>query len=233
MNELTKVFEGETIRIIEQNGKPYFVATDVAKVLGHTNPQRAVREFCKGVTEIVTPSNGGLQATKVITESDVYRLVVRSKLKSAERFESWVFDEVLPSIRQDGGYIVATPEQTPEEIMARALVVANSTIERIEAERKAIVAEKEALLHSGKLYTSTEVAKELGLRSANELNKMLEREKIQYKVNGTWVLTAKYAEKDYTSIKQMVLDNGRTVYDRKWTGLGRDFLINRFGGLLV
>ena len=229
MNQLTKLFEGEEIRIIEQNGKPLFVATDVAKVLGHTNPQRAIRDHCKGVTETVIPTNGGLQSIKLIGEGDIYRLVVRSKLKSAERFESWVFDEVLPSIRKDGGYIVATVEQSPEEIMARALIVANSTIARIESEKERIAAEKEALLHSGKLYTSTEIAKELGLRSANELNKLLEREKIQYKVNGTWVLSARYAERNFTSIKQMVLDSGRTVYDRKWTGVGRDFLINTFG----
>lgn len=229
MNQLTKLFEGEEIRIIEQNGKHLFVATDVARVLGHTNPQRAIRDHCKGVTETVIPTNGGLQSIKLIGEGDIYRLVVRSKLKSAERFESWVFDEVLPSIRKDGGYIVATVEQSPEEIMARALIVANSTIARIESEKERIAAEKEALLHSGKLYTSTEIAKELGLRSANELNKLLEREKIQYKVNGTWVLSARYAERNFTSIKQMVLDSGRTVYDRKWTGIGRDFLINTFG----
>ncbi|WP_277640086.1 BRO family protein [Bacteroides graminisolvens] len=229
MNQLTKLFEGEEIRIIEQNGKHLFVATDVARVLGHTNPQRAIRDHCKGVTETVIPTNGGLQSIKLIGEGDIYRLVVRSKLKSAERFESWVFDEVLPSIRKDGGYIVATVEQSPEEIMARALIVANSTIARIESEKERIAAEKEALLHSGKLYTSTEIAKELGLRSANELNKLLEREKIQYKVNGTWVLSARDAERNFTSIKQMVLDSGRTVYDRKWTGIGRDFLINTFG----
>lgn len=84
------------------------------------------------------------------------------------------------------------------------------------------------LIHSKKLYTTTEIAKELGFKSANALNNILEQDKIQYKVNGTWVLCSKYSEKDYVSIKQNELDNGKIIYDRKWTGLGRDFLLKRY-----
>lgn len=84
------------------------------------------------------------------------------------------------------------------------------------------------MIHSKKLYTTTEIAKELGFKSANALNNILEQDKIQYKVNGTWVLCSKYSEKDYVSIKQNELDNGKIIYDRKWTGLGRDFLLKRY-----
>lgn len=86
------------------------------------------------------------------------------------------------------------------------------------------------LTHQNKLYTSSEIAKELNLKSANELNKILEENKVQYKVNGTWVLTSKYSDKGYTSIKQSVSDSGRIVFDRKWTGTGREFILKMIGG---
>lgn len=66
--------------------------------------------------------------------------------------------------------------------------------------------------------------------SANELNKILEERKVQYKVNGTWVLTSKYSDKGYNSIKQSVLDSGKIVFDRKWTGTGREFILKMVGG---
>lgn len=228
MNQLTKVFDGQEVRLLEENGQPMFIASDVAKILGYTNTSKAINDHCKGVTKRYIPTDGGLQELNVIFEPDLYRLIFKSKLPSAQRFEDWIMIEVLPAIRQDGGYIAATAEQTTEEIMARAVLVANKALERIQKERDQIASEKEALLHSGKLYTSTEIAKELGLRSATALNQLLGDNKIQYRVNKTWVLSAKYADKGYTSIKQHVLDNGRTVYDRKWTGIGRDFLIQKF-----
>jgi phage anti-repressor protein len=84
------------------------------------------------------------------------------------------------------------------------------------------------LIHSTKLYAATEIAKELRLKSAIELNKLLEENKIQYKINGTWVLCAQYSELDYTSIKQQENEHGVIIYDRKWTGKGRDFILNLF-----
>lgn len=77
------------------------------------------------------------------------------------------------------------------------------------------------------MYTATEIAKEVGFRSATAFNKDLEEKKIQYKCNNTWVLNARYAELGYVSIKQIELDNGRIIYDRKFTGKGRDWLINK------
>lgn len=106
MNEL-KIFENSEfgeIRTVEIDGKPYFVANDVAKALGYVEAAKAVRTHCKGVSEMDIPSNGGVQTMKVIPEGDIYRLVVKSQLPSAEKFENWVFDEVLPSIRKHGMY---------------------------------------------------------------------------------------------------------------------------------
>ena len=107
MNEL-KVFsstEFGELGIMLIDGKEYFPATQCAAILGHENPARAVRKYCKGVTKMVTPTNGGTQTVNYIPEGDLYRLIVSSKLPKAEEFERWVFDEVLPQIRHNGGYI--------------------------------------------------------------------------------------------------------------------------------
>lgn len=100
--------------------------------------------------------------------------------------------------------------------------------------QKAQIEAKEAkecvkrLVHNGKTYTSSEIAKELGMKSATALNKLLEEKRIQYKLNGTWLMYSEYSEKGYTSIKQIPLDNGAIKYDRRWTGKGRDFVISLF-----
>lgn len=116
------------VRTIEKNGRILFGATECAKVLGYTNPQKAIRNHCKGVNEIVTPTKGGIQKVKFITEGDLYRLITHSKLPAAEAFEHWVFDEVLPSIRKNGGYIAGQEKLSDEELLAKALIVAENKI---------------------------------------------------------------------------------------------------------
>lgn len=98
-------FENIEIRAFEINGEAWFAASEVAKALGYQRPADAVRTHCKGVGETQTPSAGGLQTIKIIPERDVYRLVMRSKLPSAEQFEEKVVGEILPSIRKTGGYM--------------------------------------------------------------------------------------------------------------------------------
>lgn len=103
-----------------------------------------------------------------------------------------------------------------------------------EAKQQAQLEAKEAqdnvkrLVHDSKTYTAGEIAKEVGLRSAIELNNQLAKMEVQFKQNGTWLLYAKYADLGYTSVKQTVLDNGRIIYDRRWTGVGRDFIVSLF-----
>ena len=116
MNEL-QIFnnpEFGEIRTIEIEGKPYFVASDVAAALGYANPRKAVSDHCKGVTKRDTPTSSGVQSMSYIGEGDLYRLIMKSKLPSAEKFESWVMDEVLPSIRSTGYYV--KPLTTAEQI---------------------------------------------------------------------------------------------------------------------
>ena len=120
MNELQIFNSGEfgEIRTIEIDGKPYFVGTDVAKALGYSNPRKAILDHCKGVTKRDTPTSSGVQLMSYINEGDLYRLIMKSKLPSAEKFESWVMDEVLPTIRKTGSY--QKPLTTVEQIQVIA-----------------------------------------------------------------------------------------------------------------
>jgi prophage antirepressor-like protein len=120
MNELQIFNSGEfgEIRTIEIDGKPYFVGTDVAKALGYSNPRKAILDHCKGVTKRDTPTSSGIQSMSYINEGDLYRLIIKSKLPSAEKFESWVMDEVLPIIRKTGSY--QKPLTTVEQIQVIA-----------------------------------------------------------------------------------------------------------------
>ena len=129
MNEL-KVFsstEFGELGVMLIDGKEYFPATQCATLLGYKNPQEAIREKCKGVRKTLTPTNGGTQTVNYIPEGDLYRLIVSSKLPQAEKFERWVFDEVLPSIRHYGGYV-----GNVEELIAKtATAIATAVIKQI------------------------------------------------------------------------------------------------------
>lgn len=131
MNEL-QIFNNEEfgeVRTITRDNKTYFVGNDVAKALGYSDTAKAIRTHCKGVDEMDIPTNGGIQKMKVIAEGDIYRLVVRSQLPQAEKFESWVFDNVLPSIRKNGGYIAGQETLSDEELLSKALMVAQRKID--------------------------------------------------------------------------------------------------------
>ncbi|MEN8036034.1 BRO family protein, partial [Clostridioides difficile] len=120
------------IRMVEVDKKPYFVATDIAKCLGYANTSKAINDHCRWVTKSYIPhpqNENKILEVNAIPESDMYRLIVNSKLPNAEKFESWVFDEVLPTIRKTGGYIHTTEDMSDDEIMARALQVAQRKIE--------------------------------------------------------------------------------------------------------
>lgn len=103
------------IRTTVMGDSVLFCGKDIAEALGYASPANAIAAHCKGVTDLMTPSNGGPQLMKFITEGDVYRLVCGSRLEKAEKFERWIFDEVLPSIRKHGAYL--TPEKIEEVIL--------------------------------------------------------------------------------------------------------------------
>ena len=137
-----------SVRVVEHKGEPWFVASDVAKALGYANPQEATREHCKKVNKITQPSKSLTSVKRpptfinIIPESDVYRLVMRSNLPGAVEFQDWVCEEVIPTIRKSGGYLATKPDDTPETILTRAVLIAQDTLKRVEAERDEAVRTK-------------------------------------------------------------------------------------------
>ena len=245
MNEL-QIFnnpEFGDIRIIEIDGKPYFAGTDVAKALGYSNPRKAILDHCKGVTKRDTPTSSGVQSMSYINEGDLYRLIMKSKLPSAEKFESWVMDEVLPSIRKHGGYIVPQ-NMTDYEIIAVGLQASQRVLaekeKEIQFKNKQLITQQEVIselqpkadyvdmiLKCKSLVLTTQIAKDYGM-SARAFNKLLHELGIQYKVGDQWVLYAKYqacgyvhsATYEYTRRDGTVGVKMRT----EWTQKGRLFL---------
>lgn len=127
------------IRGMNINGEAWLMATDVARRLGYTNPQKAIRDHVEDEDKTLNESftvNGTVPV--LINESGLYSLILSSKLPKAREFKHWVTTEVLPQIRQTGGYIPVRENDTPEELMARALLVAKETIEK----KDAIIAQK-------------------------------------------------------------------------------------------
>jgi len=106
MNLIPMQFENANIRVVtDESGEPWFVGKDVCDALGYANPNKVMNDHCRGVTKRYPLSTaGGMQEVRVLSEPDVLRLIVRSTLPAAERFERWVFEDVLPTIRKTGGY---------------------------------------------------------------------------------------------------------------------------------
>lgn len=175
MNQLT-IFENKEfgkIRTIEIDGKPWFVAVDIALALGYNNPRDAVQRHCKGVVKHDTPTSSGVQNVSYINEGDMYRLIMKSKLPSAEKFESWVMDEVLPSIRKNGGYIANQENLTPEQIVANALIVAQNIILQKEKQIEELKPKAEffdAVADSKTAISMNQVAKVLDIKGYGRNN---------------------------------------------------------------
>lgn len=189
MNELM-IFNNEEfgqVRTIEIDGKPYFVGKDIATALGYKDTVNALKQHCRGVVKHhLTDSIGRNQTVNVITEGDMYRLITHSKLESAERFESWVFDDVLPSLRKTGSYEIPKqkkdkPNRLPLSSVNMMVKNVMSTLEKAKVEPVYVAAEVKrlytdlgyevkALLLTDKetmpkLYDCTEMARELGIYS--------------------------------------------------------------------
>lgn len=140
-----QIFKNEMfgeLQILIQEGKEYFPATEVARLLGYSNPHKAIKDHCKveGVNESLVPTIGGNQMKKFINEGNLYRLIVKSKLPEAEKFEKWVFEEVLPSIRKNGAYMTdATLEKAisdPDFMIGLLTNLKQEKQKRMELERK-------------------------------------------------------------------------------------------------
>ena len=185
-------FDDNKITAVIYDGKPAFVAMDVARALGYAKPQNAIREHCKSLIKIKCPEMGRLgfepipQGVTLIHESDVYRLVMRSKVELAERFQDWVCEDVLPALRENGhyGFKPALPDFTDPVAAARAWAdeVEQKLLAQKEAERLALENEElapkaavcDAIVRNKQYRNATQVAKPLGM-TATQLNKKLEQ----------------------------------------------------------
>ncbi len=193
MSNKLKLFEHEKFGkleiYIDEQGREWFPATELAQMLGYKNPQKAIRDHCseKGCTIRSVLTNGGKQRKKYVNEGNLYRLLAKSKIKGAEEFESWIFDEVLPTIRKTGAYIT---DNVWDQITNDPAKFGEFLIDygKTKNELKQVKAKNDILMHTEKTYTVTEIAKELGVSSARILNKILSIDHIQYMQNGTWVL---------------------------------------------
>ena len=207
MNEL-QIFNNEefgSVRTVTKDGKTYFVGNDVAKALGYSETAKAIRTHCKGVSEMDIPTNGGVQTMKMITEGDIYRLVIKSQLPQAEKFESWVFDNVLPSIRNNGGYIANQEQMTPEQIVANALIVAQNIItqkdKQIE-EMKPKADYFDELVDRNLLTNFRDTAKEFGVKESYFINWLIEKNYIYRDCKGKLQPYAASMDKGLFEIKE-------------------------------
>jgi prophage antirepressor-like protein len=214
----------------EQNGVAYLRLENVARGLGFTQEKNGV-EYVRWETIRAYLSDLGFSQLvgkdDFIPENIFYRLAMKAKNETAEKFQALVADEIIPSIRKNGIYatdnVIDEILNNPDFGIELLTKLKQERQARVEAERKNAI-----LTHVNKTYTMTEIAKELNLKSAIQLNKLLADKKIQYSVNGTWVLYSPYSSMGYEEIKQEILDNGKVIYHRRITQLGREFILQLF-----
>ena len=236
MNKI-KIFQNQefgAIRTISnEQGDVMFCGRDVAAALGYKKPEWAIAthvEADDSAKRGVIDSLGREQQAIFINESGLYALILSSKLDSARRFKHWVTSEVLPSIRREGGYLVARPEETDEEVLARGILVMQTTLQRradeiARLQPKADYADE--VLDSVSCLTTTQIAKELNMTGC-ELNNLLRTLRVQYRQSGQYLLYADYARLGYAQSRTLRIrfSNGRvkTHHYLVWTERGRYFI---------
>ena len=222
MNEL-QIFnnpEFGEIRTIEEKGKILFCGSDVAKALGYSKPHNAISMHCKGVAlkQGIIDSLGRSQEMTFITEGDIYRLVVKSKLPGAEKFESWIFDEVLPSIHKHGAYM--TPETLEQAILnpdtmiklctalkdeqdkRKALEAANSVLKVDNAIMQPKADYFDELVDRNLLTNFRETAKQLEVKEKDFVQFLLNKKYIYRDKRGKLMPYAQYVESGLFQIKE-------------------------------
>jgi len=232
------------------DGKEYFPASECARILGYSNPRDAILRHCKpeGVVKhdgvSLTTNQYGISTEQMvektyITEGNLYRLIIRSKLPAAERFERWVFDEVLPTIRKHGLYatekvldeILADPdygirlfsELKAERERRKALEMENAQHKQIIGELRPKASYYDLILQNKSLVPISKIAKDYGM-SGKAFNKLLHELGVQYKMGDTWLLYQQYADQGYTQSRPHAIDAEKSRMHTYWTQKGRLFL---------
>ncbi|NHI71732.1 phage antirepressor [Lactococcus petauri] len=245
MNELQNFnFNGKQLRTVLIDNEPFFVGKDAAVAIGYKNFRDAlkshVKDKYKRESRITTPS--GAQKITVISEPGLYQLAGESKLPSAEPFQDWVYEEVLPTIRKHGAYMTDAKAQDvlSGNGLADLLLQAGNQIKQLESEKAAMKIELEEatertryldlILESPDKMTTTQIAFDYGM-GAPTFNKLLASLKIQRKVNGQWILYRQYMGKGYTKTETFPITHkdGRrgTTTNTVWTQKGREFLYRK------
>lgn len=229
MQELN-VMNIEGIECYEKNGTAYLKLETVSRGLGFVDNSKGT-EYVRWNTVRQYLSDIGFSQEVAkdifIPENIFYRLAMKAKNEVAERFQAKVADEIIPSIRKHGIYatdkVIHEILNNPDFGIELLTKLKEERTTRVAAERRNAI-----LTHVNKTYTMTEIAKELNMKSAIQLNKLLAEKKIQYQVNNTWVMYSQYSNLGYEEIKQEVLDSGKVIYHRRITQIGREFILNLF-----
>lgn len=230
-------FDNHAVRTIEKDGDVWFVAADVTDVLGYKNGRDAIAKHCKGVADVAIHDGSQNRTMSILPERDLYRLIMKSKLPAAEKFENWVVSEVLPAIRKTGTY---TPPATPELQLAHAMLLAGRMIE----EQKVLLDQRDKFIATiqPKANIADRISISEGLFGFRQVAKMLQINENKFKswlVQNGWIyylgkrMTVKhhilkqgFAE---TKIKLIQIDNGdeKAVVDMYITSKGVHFLASQ------
>lgn len=242
-NEM-QIFEceefGKVRTFREENGRVVFCGSDVAKALGYRIPKDAVSAHCKGAVKHRLLTNGGYQEVKFVTEGDVYRLVVHSRLPSAEKFERWIFDEVLPTIRHTGGYVANEDmfienylpflDESYQNLFRLQMIAINKLNDRIRHDEPLVefanqVANTENLID---MNAMAKLAKNKNIPiGRNRLFRWLRKNKILMSGNLPY---QRYIDRGYFVVKESVFDTGsmtKTYQQTFVTGKGQQYIISR------
>ena len=235
MNEIT-IFQNQEFGAIRtmknEQGEPLFCAKDVAEALGYKIARKAVQDHVDegDVLKRNTPTTSGNQMMLYVNESGLYALILSSKLEGARRFKHWVTSEVLPSIRKQGGYMIARQNESDEVIMARALQIMQATLQRRDeqiAKLQPRADYADHVLDSISCFTVTQIGKELNM-TGHDLNVLLCQMGIQYVQSGQYLLYADYARQGLAKNRNFEYHTQdgelRTRTYLVWTERGRDFI---------
>jgi prophage antirepressor-like protein len=245
MQNNIQVFEHKDFGIFEVltiEGKPYFPAVESASILGYAKPHNAVTRHCphslkRGVGVETGNRTDGSTATQTvdkifIPEGDLYRLIIRSKLPAAVRFEKWVFDDVLPSIRNHGSYItsdileklLSDPDMAIKYFsMLKAERDKNAGLEAQINAQETKVRYHDLILQCDTPIAISVIAKDYGM-TAMAFNKLLSSLRVQYRVGRTWLLHKEHCDLDYTITKTYLIDDHKSAIHTYWTQKGRKFI---------
>lgn len=228
-----------SVRTVQINNEPWFVGKDIADVLGYAKPENAIANHvdAEDKTTTLIQGNGSNYKSKttLINESGLYSLILSSKLPRAKEFKRWVTSEVLPSIRSHGVYAVEEVLKDPDLLINALQELKAERAKRTELERTTAIQQQQIaelkpkatyydlILQNRSLVSITQIAKDYGM-SGKTFNDILHELGVQYKLQGTWILYQKYADKGYTSSRTYLVNANRCEVHTYWTQKGRLFI---------